>query len=200
MTTEISPPSGSTETSCDVTHPLPAAKSPAGTGASPLVAQLIALAFVALGVVAVQHLLALLGAIRGRSWVESAVTAADGLDGRTPAVLATSVVALVLAVLLLPVALKPRPRRTLALRAASGVHLRRQDLKRVVEAAVDGTDVVSGVDVSVGRKRVKVVARSVAATDRDAELDAAVRGRAERVCSAVDPTPRVDVTVRPEKG
>jgi hypothetical protein len=182
------------------TQPLPAAKSPAGTGASPLVAQLIALALVSLGVVAVQHLLVQLGTVSGDSWAAGVVTAADGLDGRTPAVLAASVVALVVAVLLLPVALKPRPRRMLALRASSGVHLRRQDLKRLLEAAIDGTDGVSGTDVAVGRRRVKVVARSVASTDRDAELEAAVRTHAERVCSVVDPTPRVDVTVRPEKG
>ncbi|MFX8704238.1 DUF6286 domain-containing protein, partial [Acinetobacter baumannii] len=75
-----------------------------------------------------------------------------------------------------------------------------QDLKRLLEAAIDGTDGVSGTDVAVGRRRVKVVARSVASTDRDAELEAAVRTHAERVCSVVDPTPRVDVTVRPEKG
>ena len=114
--------------------------------------------------------------------------------------LAAAVVALVVAVLLLPVALKPRPRRTLALRASSGVHLRRQDLVRVVRAAIDGTDGVTDADVSVRRRRVKVVARSVATSDRESELEGAVRARAERVCSAVDPTPRVDVTIRPEKG
>ncbi|MCO7239685.1 MULTISPECIES: DUF6286 domain-containing protein [unclassified Aeromicrobium] len=192
MTSETTPSTG--------TRPLAAAKSPAGTGASPLVAQLIALALVGLAVVAVQHLLVQLGSVSGSSWLLTVVDAADGIDGRTSAVLAAAVVALVVAVLLLPVALKPRPRRTLALRASSGVHLRRQDLVRVVRAAIDGTDGVTEADVSVRRRRVKVVARSVATADRESELEGAVRARAERVCSAVDPTPRVDVTIRPEKG
>lgn len=181
-------------------RPVPAAKSPAGTGASPLVAQLLALALVGLAVVAVQHLLVQLGSVSGSSWLLTVVDAADGVEGRTPAVLGAAVVALVAAVLLLPVALKPRPRRTLALRAGSGVHLRRQDLVRVVRAAIDGTDGVTDADVTVGRRRVKVTARSVATSERERELEQAVRDRVERVCSAVDPTPRVDVSIRPEKG
>lgn len=179
--------------------PLPAAKSPAGTGATPLVAQLLALALVALGVVAVQHLLVQLGAVSGDSWLDTVVQAADGVAGDSPAVLAAAIVALVVGVLLLPIALKPRPRRTLALTADSGVHLRRKDLTRVVEAAIDGTDGVTDADVSVGRRKVKVVARSVATTDRDAALESTVREQVEKVCAAVDPSPRVDVTIRHEK-
>lgn len=180
-------------------RPLPAAKSPAGTGATPLVAQLVALALVALGVVAVQHLLVQLGAVSGGSWLESTVDAGDGLEGSSPVVLAASIVAIVLGVLLVPVALKPRPRRTLALQASSGVHLRRKDLERVVGAALEGTDGITDADVSVGRRRVKVVAHSVATADRDAALESTVREQVEKVCSAVDPAPRVDVTLRHEK-
>ena len=169
--------------------PLPAAKSPAGTGATPLVA---------LGVVAVQHLLVQLGAVSGDSWLDTVVQAADGVAGDSPAVLAAAIVALAVGVLL-PIALKPRPRRTLALTADSGVHLRRKDLARVVEAAIDGTDGVTDADVSVGRRKVKVVARSVATTDRDAALESTVREQVEKVCAAVDQSPRVDVTIRHEK-
>lgn len=180
--------------------PLPAAKSPAGTGATPLVAQLLALALVALGVVAVQHLLVQLGAVSGDSWLDSVVQSADGVAGDSPAVLAAAIAALVVGVLLLPIALKPRPRRTLALTADSGVHLRRKDLTRVVEAAIDGTDGITDADVSVGRRRVKVVARSVATADRDAALESTVREQVEKVCAAVDRSPRVTVTIRHEKG
>lgn len=182
------------------TTPLPAAKSPAGTGATPLVAQLLSLALVALGVVAVQHLLVQLGAISGGSWLETTVQAADGVAGDSPVVLGVAIAALVVGVLLLPVALKPRPRRTLALTASSGVHLRRKDLQRVVEAAIDGTDGVTDADVSVGRRRVKVVARSVATTERDTALESTVREQVEKVCAAVDRSPRVTVTIRHEKG
>lgn len=182
------------------TTPLPAAKSPAGTGATPLVAQLLSLALVPLGVVAVQHLLVQLGAISGGSWLETTVQAADGVAGDSPVVLGAAIAALVVGVLLLPVALKPRPRRTLALTASSGVHLRRKDLQRVVEAAIDGTDGVTDADVSVGRRRVKVVARSVATSERDTALESTVREQVEKVCAAVDRSPRVTVAIRHEKG
>ncbi len=206
MTTQTMPPpppSSGTRAAHGSTHaaaPLPAAKSPAGTGPTPLVAQLVALVLLALGVAAVQHLLVLLGAISGASWLDETARAADGLEGSSTLVLVAAVVALVLGVLLLLVALKPRPRRTLALKAGSGVHLRRADLRRVVQAAVDDVDGVSSTDVRVRRRSVSVVARSITAPDRDADVESTLRSRAETVCDVVATSPRVRVTVRREKG
>jgi hypothetical protein len=204
MTTQTMPPPPSgTRTAQDTTPavaPLPAAKSPAGTGPTPLVAQLVALALLALGVAAVQHLLVRLGTVSGSSWLDETTRAADGLQGSSPLVLVAAVVALVLGVVLLLLALKPRPRRMLALQAESGVHLRRADLRRVVQAAVDDVDGVSSTDVTVRRRTVSVVAHSVAAPDRDAAIESTLRSRAEAVCATVVTPPRVEVTVRHEKG
>jgi hypothetical protein len=88
----------------------------------------------------------------------------------------------------------------LALQAESGVHLRRADLRRVVQAAVDDVDGVSSTDVTVRRRTVSVVAHSVAAPDRDAAIESTLRSRAEAVCATVVTPPRVEVTVRHEKG
>ncbi|RYI99195.1 MAG: hypothetical protein EON52_26450, partial [Actinomycetales bacterium] len=147
--------------------PLRAGKAPVGTGASPLVAQLFALALIALAAVAVQHLLVLTGTASGTSWLASTVESADGIAGDSPVVLIVGIVAAVLGILLLPIALKPRPRKGIALATTTGAHLRRQDLRRIVESAVEGTDAVTDVDVTVTRRRIRVTATSVATKDRD---------------------------------
>ena len=91
----------STPTPDAASGPLRAGKAPVGTGASPLVAQLFALALICLAAVAVQHLLVLQGAATGTSWLASAVESTDGISGDTPLVLAVGVVAVVLGLLLL---------------------------------------------------------------------------------------------------
>lgn len=172
-------------------------KPPVGTGASPLVAQLVAVALVALGVVAVQHLLATLGAIEQASWAVTVLQSADGIDGSSGAVLAVAVVLVVVGLLLLPVALRPRPRRGLAVEARTGVDLRPRDLERVLHASLEGIDAVSGVDVDVrGRRKVRVKVTSVAGESRDAEITSTVRERVDPVLAALESTPRTDVSIR----
>lgn len=176
--------------------PLRAGKAPVGTGASPLVAQLVALGLVALGVVAVQHLLVQLGAVQGTSWAVSALESADGLEGSSVLVLVVGVVAVVLGLLLLPVALRPRPRKGLAVRATTGVHLRPRDLARVLEARLEGIDGVTDVRVKATRRRVRVRATSVAGKDRGAATKVTVRDRVEPVLGALEHAPRLSVSVR----
>ncbi|GAA1749714.1 DUF6286 domain-containing protein [Aeromicrobium alkaliterrae] len=176
--------------------PLRAAKAPVGTGASPLVAQLFALALICLGAVAVQHLLVLTNAITGTSWLVSALESTDGLRGDSPAVLAVGIALAAVGLLLLPIALKPRPRKGIPLATATGAHLRRQDLRRIVESAVEGTDAVTDVDVNVTRRRIKVVATSVATADRDAETKAEIDQRLTSVRDALERQPAVTITVR----
>lgn len=176
--------------------PLRAGKAPVGTGASPLVAQLFALALIALAAVAVQHLLVLSGAANGISWLATTVESADGIAGDSPVVLIVGIAAVVLGLLLLPIALKPRPRKGIPLATTTGAHLRRQDLRRIVESAVEGTDAVTDVDVKVTRRRIRVVATSVATKDRDAETKAAIEERLVSVTDALERRPTVSITVR----
>ena len=70
---------------------LRAAKPPVGVGASPLVAQLIAIALVALGAVGVQALLSQTGAIGQAPWTTTALEAVDGTGSDSPVVLVVAV-------------------------------------------------------------------------------------------------------------
>ena len=176
--------------------PLRAGKAPVGTGASPLVAQLFALALIGLAAVAVQHLLVLQGAASGPSWLASAVESTDGVSGDSPLVLTVGIVAVALGLLLLPVALKPRPRTGIPLATTTGAHLRRQDLRRIVLSAVEGTDAVTDVVAKVTRRRIRVTATSVATKDRDAETTAAIDERLTSVADALERRPAISITVR----
>lgn len=178
--------------------PLRAGKAPVGTGASPLVAQLFALALIALAAVAVQHLLVQTGTASGTSWLASTVESTDGIAGDSPIVLVVGIVAVVLGLLLLPIALKPRPRKGIPLATTTGAHLRRRDLRRIVESAVEGTDAVTDVDVTVTRRRIRVTATSVATKDRDPETKAAIEERLTSVSDALERRPVVTTTVRHE--
>ncbi len=177
---------------------LRAAKPPVGVGASPLVAQLLALALVALGVVGVQALLSSTGATSQPSWIGTAVDAVDGTASDAPVVLVLGIAAVVLGLVVLPVALKRRPRKAIELDARTGVRLRTRDLSRLATAAVEDTDGVTGVRVKASRRRLRVVATSVAAKDRDAAVRADLERRLEPTLRALQRAPRVAVSVRNE--
>lgn len=180
----------------DVPDVLRPAKPPVGTGSSPLFAQLIALAFIGLGVVGVQTLLVSLDVVSDRAWISSVVDSADGISGSSALVLVVGVVSLVLGLLLLPVVLRRRPRTGLALRADTGVYLRRRDLADVLEAALDGTDAVTDVRVRTTRRKVRVDATSVAGQDRDSEIRDAIGVRLAPAMDALERPLRLGVTVR----
>ncbi|RYB94564.1 hypothetical protein EUA93_09550 [Nocardioides oleivorans] len=197
---------GTTGTKADVAAPpapvvapedaLQAAKAPVGTGASPLFAQLVALGLVCLGVVGVQALLVTLDLATGPSWIDAVVDAADGVAGRSVPVLVGGVVAVVLGVLLLPVVVRRRPRKGLALRASTGVHLRRRDLARVITSSLEGTTSVTDCSVKAKRRTVRVVATSVANPDQNAVIESEIGTRADAVLSSLERAPRLRVTVR----
>ncbi len=172
-----------------------AAKEPVGTGSAPLFAQLIGLALIGIGVVAVQHLLAAQGAISGSSWLTSVVDAVDGVQGSSPAVLTIGIVAVVLGVLLLPVVFKPRPRTSLTLTASTGVHLTPKDTARIVSAALDDADSITAVKVLATRRKVRVKATTVAPKDRAAEVSSDLRQSAESVLAAFAKPPRLSISL-----
>lgn len=183
----------------DTAAALPPAKEPVGSGSAPLVAQLIALALICLGVAGVQHLLVQLEVVRSASWLVSLTDATDGLKGDSPVVLGVGVVAALLSLPLLVVVVRRRPRTDLELSSTTGVHLRPKDLRRVVEAAVDGTDAVLDTDVSATRRKVRVKVTSVAGKDRTPEITEAVRAAAESALEPLQRPPRLTVTVRTEE-
>jgi hypothetical protein len=179
-------------------HALRAAKAPVGTGSAPLVAQLIALALVALGAVGVQGALADWGVIRQESWLAAAVRSLDGTRYDAPLVLVVGIVLAVVGLLLLPVVVMRRPRTSVDLDAETGVHLRTRDLARIVSDAVEGTDAVTDVDVKATRRKVKVRVTTLALKDRRDEIKDAARERVEPVLSALDSPPRLTVSVKHE--
>ena len=180
----------------DVADVLRPAKPPVGTGSSPLFAQLIALAFIGLGVVGVQALLVSLDLVSGQAWISSVVDAADGISGSSVLVLVVGIVSVVLGVLLLPVVFRRRPRTGVALHADTGVYLRRRDLSDVLEAALDGTDAVTDIRVRTTRRKVRVDATSVAGKDRDSEIRDAIGVRLAPAMDALARPLRLGVTVR----
>lgn len=174
---------------------MPPAKAPVGTGSAPLIAQLIGLALIGVGVVAVQNVLAVQGAVSGSPWLSAVADAADGLEGRSAAVLTVGVVAVVLGVLLLPVVFRPRPRTGLALTSATGVHVGPKDVSRVVKSAVVDVDSLSAVSVTSTRRRVRVRATTVATKDRATEVRDAVRTVVEPALAALEKPPRLSISL-----
>lgn len=176
-----------------------AAKAPVGRGSLPLVAGLVALGLVALGALAVHDALAVSGAVDRDPVTTGVLDALDGLAHDAPVVLGVGIVAAVLGLLLLPVALGRRPRTSVDLDAATGVHLLTGDLERVVAGAVEGTDSVTDVSVRATRRKVAVHVTSLAPRAQRDEVVRRTRERVDPVLAALASPPRTSVTVRHEE-
>lgn len=174
-----------------------AARPPVGTGSSPLVAQLIALALIGLGILGIQEALVRTSAITSSSWTSAVVDAVDGLTTATWVLIVGAVLA-VLGLLLLPIVFKRRPRKTVSLSASTGVYLRTRDLGRIAEGAIAGIDTVTDVSVKASRKKVRVTATTVAGTDRNADIADDVRARLAPSLGALEHPPRIKVSVTNE--
>lgn len=174
-----------------------AARPPVGTGSSPLVAQLIALALIGLGILGIQEALVRTSAITSSSWTSAVVDAVDGLTTATWVLIVGAVLA-VLGLLLLPIVFKRRPRKTVSLSASTGVYLRTRDLGRIAEGAIAGIDTVTDVSVKASRKKVRVTATTVAGTDRNADIADDVRARLAPCLGALEYPPRIKVSVTNE--
>lgn len=176
---------------------LAAAKAPVGTGASPWLALLMALALIALGGVGIQEALVRSGALAQSSWTRTAVDSADGISSETW-MLPVFVAVALMGVLLLVAALKPRPRRTLTLDATTGVYLRTGDLGRMVGDLLEGAEGVTDVASRVGQRRLRLTATTLAPKDRNAALAGDLRERLEPLLRALKSPPKVTVNVRHE--
>ncbi|MEP6814744.1 MAG: hypothetical protein ABI873_04240 [Marmoricola sp.] len=181
----------------DPAKALPAARPPVGTGASPLFAQLLALALMALGAVGIQEALVRTGVVSQESWTRTAAASLDGLAAETWMVPVFVVVALA-GLLLLVVVVKPRPRKALTLSADTGVYLRTRDLSRIADGLLEGADGVTDVSTRARRRRLLVTATTLAGKDRNAVLEGDLRDRLAPVLRALKSPPKVALTIRNE--
>ncbi|GGF50271.1 hypothetical protein GCM10011519_25300 [Marmoricola endophyticus] len=184
----------------DAEAALSAAKPAVGTGAVPLVAQLVALALICLGAVGVQSALVVWGMVPGPAWTSVGIDAADRVRREDVWVLVAGIVAVVVGLLVLRVALHRRPRRGLPVAATTAVDLRPRDLVRLAENLLAGPGAVTGARAKASRRRLKVDVVSGATPDQRAAVAADVRERLEPLLLAMARRPRLRVKVRDASG
>lgn len=169
----------------------PAAAPPAAAGPARRAGVLLALLLIAAGAVAVYDMLAGLDAIDGPLPVEDALDRIDGLQPQEWMVPAGIVLALAGLWLALS-ALRPRPRRVLPLRAASGVYATRRAIEHI---AVDTATQHPGVIDAHARARRRAVAVRLH-TDGEAATAGEVRGALVDRLDHVEGAPKIRVSTR----
>lgn len=174
------------------------AKQPLGTGSTPVVGLVLALALIALGAVGIEEAVVRSGLSSAPSWTEAVANAVD--DRTAPGWLVVVGGALVLTGLaLLVVVVRRRPRTSLSMRATTGVYLETDDLARIVSTTIEGLEGATDTRVSTTRRRIDVRVTTISKQGTNQNIDAAVRARLEPVLSALDRAPRVKVAVRSQR-
>lgn len=180
-----------------VDEPLAAAKQPAGMGPAAWVGIVVAVVVLAIGVFGVVEFLIGAGVIGGGSWVKSAATS---INGTRPArwLIPAGIVLVALGLWLLVAALRPRPRRMVALQSDTGVFMRPADTARVARSAASRVDGVADAHASANRRSVTIRAEAIN-TDTGAVKAAIEQAVNDRLRVLVSP-PKIRVTVRTEGG
>lgn len=173
---------------------LPAGKAPVGSGSAPLIAQLLGLALVGLGVLGVQAAVSTVQG--GTSWLTSAADSVDGTRHDAAIVLVVAVVAVLLGLLLLPIVLRRRPRTSVPLSAATGVHLRLDGLAQIARAALDGVDTLTDARVSASARTVRVNAVSFAPVAEHARIVEETQRALVEAYAALERPPRIVVRLK----
>lgn len=183
----------------DPNEAMSAARPRVGTGTAPLFGLLLALLLAALGVVGIQEALVRSGAVGAGSWTSAALDAVDGVEAAGWMVPVFGVL-VILGLLILPVVVMRRPRKTVTLAARTGVYLRTGDLGRIADSLVDGTDGVLDVHSSATRRRIRIRATTTTSagggTSPVAPRD--IEARLAPCLSALEHPPRVKVDLRNE--
>jgi hypothetical protein len=175
------------------TEQVPApARSPRAGLALTSWAFVVAIALLGVAVLAGQ---ASLVAVRGQgtSWIAAAADAMDGLQPETWVGICGVVLAL-LGLWLVWQAVRPRPRTTRRILAASGIHLRSRAIARWVDATARDVPGVLDTSTTVTRRAVRVTVRSTGSPDVLTDVHAEVT----RQLSALERPPRL--TVRASEG
>ena len=165
----------------------PAARPPVGAPASALPSVLVSLVLVGVGVVGVRDALVTTGAIAGTPWMR---TTADAVSGAVPtvAVLLAGVVGVLVGLWFVSTALRPRPRRGLAVDAASDVWVAPRDAARLTTAAVARVGGVTGTRVRASRS---VVAVTVTGQTGESDLSTPARDAAAAGLAGLTQPPRI---------
>ncbi|MEP6526850.1 MAG: DUF6286 domain-containing protein [Nocardioidaceae bacterium] len=166
-------------------------------GALPLLGVLWALTLIGLGGVAVRDVLVDIGVISGRRYVDETLTY---LDNRTSAdwMVAAGIAAALVGLWLVTLALRPRRRKELSVKAQTGVFLTTASVRRIAQAASSDVD---GIDTSsVAASRSKVTIDVTTLTADPAEARSRVEEAVQRALSALIKPPTVNVNVRSTGG
>lgn len=178
----------------DSPAPIHASKLPLASGMLPWLGALLALAFLALGVVGVRDGLVYAGALGGQPWVAAA---SDHLDDQQPAdwMLLAAAAALLVGIWLLTVALRPHRRNELQVQAATGVFLSTRSIRRI---AIDAADRVDGVDTTTASaSRSRVTVQVTTWSDAPEQVQSAVTKEVTRRLQGLVKPPTVRVRVEP---
>ncbi len=170
---------------------LPAARTPRATGPVPYLGILWAFLLLALGVGAVRDSLVVLDVIPGGSWTGQALSELDN-QAPTDWMVALAVVAIIVGLLLISVALRPRSRSELAVNAHAGVFVTKAGVRRLAQAAALSVDGVDTVSVSASTRQVKVAATAV--TDSSA-TEAGIAAAVNDALQGLERVPDVRVRV-----
>lgn len=171
---------------------MPGAGPRAASGTTATLGLVIALLVTGAGAVVTREALLAFGAISGAPWVSPALEAFARLSPQAWFVPAGAVAALA-GLVLLVTALRTRPRRALALRSATGIHLEPRGVARLAsDAARQVSGVVSASSVA-SRRKVVTVADVLAA---DQEIEQQIAAAVRRTLSPLRDAPRVNVKIR----
>lgn len=170
--------------------PMAAAKAPVGHGPVPAIGIVLSLAVIGLGVVGIRDALVSAGAIEGETWISSVVELFDGWRPELWLV-PVGVLLVLLGLWLLLVAVRPRPRTGIAVRAETGVYLRAADVKRIAVRAAADVDGVLTASADASRRKVDVQI----ATTGDSSTAERVRAAVQEVLQPLEVQPTVRVKV-----
>lgn len=178
----------------DPPPPIHASKLPVAFAKLSGLGALLSLLLLALGVVAVRDGLVYAGALDGQPWVEAV---SDHLDDQQPAdwMLLAAAAALLVGIWLLTVALRPRPRNELQVRATTGVFLSTRSIRRIAIGAADRVDGVDTTSASASRSRITVHVTTWSETPD--QVGSAVTEEVTRRLQGLVKPPSVRVQVEP---
>lgn len=167
----------------------------AAAGASK-VAVVLALVLAAGGVIAVRDAVIGLGWASGSTWLPAV---ADTVDGVTPGswLIAAGVALALVGLALMVIALSPRRRTAVAVRAETPVYLSVDGIAKV--AAARARDVAGVVDARATASRRRVVLRCRVTRDDSGALRRAITDAVTQTLGALERPPRVVVRTRTEE-
>lgn len=175
---------------------LAAAKQPVGTGQVAWIGQFFAILLIVVGVIGIREAVLAAGWTSGSSWFGSVARRANSGFGHSIWLLLIGIVAVLVGIALVVSALRPRPRKTLALASETGVFLTRGGIQNVVHRCAADVDGVTAVRVDASRRRVVV---RVTATEPDSVGPAVEAAVAHRLQALTTP-PAVVIRMRRDGG